>query len=161
MTKKGRPTKKLPLKPDLGTKELIKKRLHDLTIEALDLCFKRGLISPDEHRAGLKLRFLYNQKFGSPSISSPELTDCKGRNIPKFVDPSVFQEYMQLYAEVLNGLDYINSRKLVTDVCIFDMPPSFLTDKASVRTSLEYKRFLEGMKLVCSLLEHMAPAKLN
>ena len=67
--KRGRPRVEKE-KNDYGTLELRNKRLLELTTEPLDLCFKKQLITIEEHEAGIRLRWLYTLKFGSPDISA-------------------------------------------------------------------------------------------
>lgn len=152
MAKRGRPIKTLT-KLDFGTPELIEKRAFRLTVEAIDLCLERGLISQGEHKAALKLRWLYFVKFGSPFISSRELTDCRGRNTQKEMDPDALKEAEQIYAEILKGLDFIKARQIVLDVCVFDIYPAFLGSKNSIIDSIQCEKFNSGLKLVYSLLD--------
>lgn len=152
MAKRGRPIKTL-VKLDFGTPELAEKRACRLTVEAIDLCLERGLISQGEHKAALKLRWLYFMKFGSPFISSRELTDCRGRSTQKGMDPEALKEAEQIYAEILKGLDFIKARQIVLDICVFDIYPAFLGSKYNIITSIECDKFSSGLKLVHSLLE--------
>ncbi len=124
-----------------------------MTIEAIDLCLEHHFISLNEHTAWLKFRWLYFMKFGFPCILSRDLTECKGRNIEKFVDPEVLKEAEQIYSEILKGLDFIKVRQLVVDICIFNIFPNFLYNKYSMINTLQLKSFERGIKLVYSLLE--------
>ena len=152
MAKRGSPIKAL-IKRDFGTPELLAKRASRLTVEAIDLCLELGLITAAEHKAGLKLRWLYFMKFGSPFISSREITDCRGRNIAKNQDPKKLMEAEHTYAEVLEGLDFIKARQIVLDVCIHNIYPAFLSHTRSIANSAQYRKFHSGITLARSLLE--------
>src|SRR4030067_3584155 len=76
-TKRGHPLLNHQEK-DAGTDELRQKRAKCLTMEPLDLYFKQGLISSDQHWAGIHLRWLYTIRFGSASIRSLDYTATGG-----------------------------------------------------------------------------------
>jgi hypothetical protein len=68
-TRRGRPAKPKEVL-DKGTPELQAKHAAGITREAIDLCLERGLISTEEHWAGLHYRWLYTIRYGAPSVSS-------------------------------------------------------------------------------------------
>ncbi len=41
-----------------------------MTAEPIDLCLEKGIISPDQHRSGLQLRWLYTLRYGAPSLTT-------------------------------------------------------------------------------------------
>ncbi len=65
--KRGRP-KNTGTNIDKGTIELQRKRKDNLTIESLDLCLQKNIITPIEHMSGIKLRWIYTLRFGVPTI---------------------------------------------------------------------------------------------
>ncbi len=76
-SRRGRPPLERP-QTDLGTPELILKRAHGETAETLDLCLERGIITPSQHRYGLRFRWLYTLRYGAPSVSAFDISDPAG-----------------------------------------------------------------------------------
>lgn len=68
-TRRGRPRATSGV-PDTGTPELRRKRQLGITVEPIDLCLEKGIISPDQHRSGLHLRWLYTLRYGAPSLTT-------------------------------------------------------------------------------------------
>lgn len=68
-SRRGRPRANSGV-PDTGTPELRQKRRHFLTAEPIDLCLEKGIISPQQHRSGLHLRWLYTLRYGAPSLTT-------------------------------------------------------------------------------------------
>lgn len=125
-TRRGRPRKENTGK-DKGTAQLQEKRKTGLTTEPLDLCLSRGLITQEQHNAGIRLRWLYTLKMGAPTISaySPE----SGGKICKYEDAGWLARKQAEYQLMLDILDKTKSRKIVIDTCIFSNTPTFLYDK--------------------------------
>lgn len=73
-SRRGRP-RAISGVPDQGTPELRSKRALGITAEPIDLCLARGIISADEHRSGLHLRWLYTLRYGAPSVTTRYLLD--------------------------------------------------------------------------------------
>ncbi len=68
-TKRGRPRQPTTTS-DFGTPELQWKQVHGLTAEPIDLCLARNLISDEQHRGGLHLRWLHTLRYGAPRITT-------------------------------------------------------------------------------------------
>ena len=77
MRKRGRPKIEKPT-IDLGTPELIMKRLMGETAEALDLCYERGIISKEQHWCGIHFRWLYTLRYGAPGVRAVDTTHFGG-----------------------------------------------------------------------------------
>jgi hypothetical protein len=81
-SKRGRPRKiTSAIRRDLGTEQLQAKRQQNLTIEPFDLLLAKSIISEDEHRAGIHLRWLYTLKNGAPNISAMAMDMQYGREL--------------------------------------------------------------------------------
>jgi hypothetical protein len=74
-TRRGRPPRVRTNAPDYGTPELRSKRLYSLTVEPIDLCLERQLITPRQHWCGLHLRWLYTLRYGAPSLTAHYLRE--------------------------------------------------------------------------------------
>lgn len=148
--KRGRPRRTHPTK-DCGTPELIRKRQQMITLEPLDICLTKGLITKDDHWAGLHLRWLYTLRFGAPTLSSVDLSQPDGKNITQ-EDPAWQQARECEYKEALAAMKHSMIRSLVIDICIFHHHPLFLrlphtawhhSENAVYR---EYSAFKEGLE---------------
>jgi hypothetical protein len=68
---RGRPKLERP-EIDLGTPELQRKRMKNLTAETLDQLLEHDVITQDQHWCAIHFRWLYTLRYGSPS---PHITD--------------------------------------------------------------------------------------
>ncbi len=124
MAKRGRP-KIIREKTDHGTKELQMRRVKDSTIEPLDLCLKRELIDVYQHEAGLRLRWLYTLRFGSPDVGAYQF-DRAGRDCMRQDNEAwIFARYNE-YEIAISDLERIGARKIICNLCIFNIRPAFL-----------------------------------
>lgn len=148
--KRGRPRQIHP-KKDLGTPELAAKRQAGLTIEPLDLCLQRGIISIDEHEAGIHFRWLYTVIFGvpNPSISNPGYLGGKSLRED---NPAWLRDREYEYASAKTTLQRLKATPMVPNVCIFSRYPVFLINAATIRDiqkslfyNEEYMRFKDGL----------------
>lgn len=132
-TKRGRPKSAPKPQTDHGTPELILKRACGETSEAIDLCLQRHIITADQHRSGLHLRWLYTIRYGAPNISALDMTRGAGNHIPLEDDPNWRRAREDDYAQAVTIL---KSRKLyepVMQVCIYDERPIFLRRDITAR----------------------------
>ncbi|CAL7959328.1 hypothetical protein MIDIC_110072 [Alphaproteobacteria bacterium] len=125
MAKRGRP-KIIKEQIDAGTMELQKKRKAHLTSEPLDLCLEYNIISEDQHRYALRLRWLYTLRFGVPTVQSYDLTRINGIIGSKYNDEKWISKKQQEYREILQILGKIRAVQIVQSVCIHHMYPIFL-----------------------------------
>lgn len=121
--KRGRPVI-YKEKTDKGTIELRKKRLLNLTDEPLDLCLKKGLISNEQHSAGIRLRWLYTLRYGAAGISA-YCAEGKGRTT-KYDNDKWMQQRQAEYNIYIAGLNKAGYRTVVMNICIFNQHPLFL-----------------------------------
>lgn len=126
--RRGRPRKTYETGKDKGTLELQAKRMQNQTIEPLDLCLSKGIITEQQHNAGIRLRWLYTLKFGAPTISA-YLPDESGGHSCKSEDSNWIAKRQNEYNKIIELLDKTKSRKLVMDICVFNNPPAFLYEK--------------------------------
>ena len=151
--KRGRPKSKLTV--DLGTSELRQKRARDLTIEPLDLCAKRKLITQEEYTAGLKFRSLFLICYGHLKLRAYDPSILLGRSLLEHGEKKL--KYCQaLYTALIKQLSIINAVKIISDICIHHHTPSFLKlntinlhlDSATQRRVHDFDKFKEGMALL-------------
>lgn len=140
---RGRPKLTLPEK-DTGTPELKAKRREGITLEPLDACTRAGILTDDEHRAGMHLRWLYTLTFGAPSVRSIEFDRTAGARSHVLHDDAWKAAREQDYREAVAGLAELGAKKLVMDICIFHRWPDFLLQKG--RGYTERETFREGMR---------------
>lgn len=143
------------VKKDKGTKELKEKKLFHLTDEPLDLCLEKKIITEDEHKVGIHLRWLYSIKFGIQNVTTR----------PKFIiddDFSPVRDEMWLtrknfeYRKAVDGLISAGCLKDVMNLCIFGKSPSFLyqsqrTLRYNRKKFEEYNRIKTGLKTLVRL----------
>lgn len=125
--RRGRP-KKVSEGIDKGTAELRAKRNQNITTEPLDLCLNRGLITTEQHNAGIRFRWLYTLKFGAPTISSYSPDDTGGHSC-KYEDTSWIARKQAEYNLIIQTIEKNKTRKTVMDICIFSLMPDFLNNK--------------------------------
>ena len=122
--KRGRP-KSLRNSHDLGTPELIMKRAHGETSEALDLCYEKNLISKNQHWCGVHLRWLYTLRYGAPGVRAIDPTHLGGTDT-KSDDPSWRENREQEYNEAITLLGKKGHAIIVLNTCVFNERPKFL-----------------------------------
>ncbi len=152
-SKRGRP--KLEREAiDYGTEQLQKKREQNMTTEALDLCLKRSLIDIDEHEAGLRLRWLYTLRYGSPGIRAYH-PDNFGVSCFRVDDEEWLQARKIEYENAVNELNRVGAKRIVMHICVFNKRALFLLPYKKIITSHEgiirhnqYLKFKEGLALL-------------
>jgi hypothetical protein len=141
--KRGRPKNSTHL-INKGTPELQAKRQMSLTMESLDICFKKNIIDIDQHRSGIKLRWFYTVIFGAPTIQSKsiQLKFFKSKNY----DEVFLQKLEKKYYSVLQQLKEIYAHRIIMSVCIHSEFPKFLT--LSKYYDNQKEKFIQGMVLL-------------
>lgn len=168
-TKRGRPSTRHDTS-DLGTPELIKKRLYDVTTEAIDMCLNKGLINAEQHWSGIHLRWLYTLRYGVPSVKALDTTHMGGREIV-CDNPEWRMEREKEYHEALDAMKSQHIVQAVLALCVFNQRPLFLRqpkrastlDKAhriAVRCQMELSQIQTGLNALVKLwCEPISPQK--
>ncbi len=136
--RRGRPRITKPGR-DTGTPELVMKRLKQETIEALDLCLERGIITPEQHWCGIHLRWLYTLKHGAPGVRAIDTTHLGGSET-KTDDPEWRSSREKEYNEVIEKLSLRKLALPVMNLCIHNERPKFLNLRsvASIKNIKKY-----------------------
>lgn len=132
-SRRGRPKSTPRPTTDLGTPELIFKRAHGDTTEAIDLCLERGIITQAQHRAGLHLRWLYTLRYGAPNISAMDLTRVNGITLAQEMDVTFRQAREAEFDEAVATLRNARAYNIVMAVCMYDERPTHLQREALQR----------------------------
>jgi hypothetical protein len=168
-TKRGRPSLNRPRK-DKGTVELQAKRSLNLTTEAIDLCLHKQLITSEQHRAALRLRWLYTLRFGLPTTQAYDHLFIKGHN--NYLDDSKWrQKRNQEYETAISLLKSIKACSIVTNLAIFNQYPKFLLISRNL-TIIELKKiassifpelvkFQEGLDVLIKFFERRNENHIN
>ncbi len=119
--------------------------------EALDICLEKNLIPLIQHQYGLKLRWLHTIKHGLPNISSNFPIKYEPSSNPK--DPKWIANQQEAYREITNHLKLNNSIKVVSDICIYNIYPSFITNPRAPRSAKEFNEFKLGMTFLEEISE--------
>ncbi len=122
--RRGRPKVTRPMH-DSGTPELVMKRALGETIEALDLCLERGLITQAQHWCGIHLRWLYTLRYGAPSVRTIDPTHLGGAEI-KTDDPTWRMAREIEYNEAIGLLAASGHALLIINLCVYNERPIFL-----------------------------------
>ena len=123
--RRGRP-KNIQKGTDTGTPELVMKRLMGETIEALDLCLERGIITSAQHWCGIHLRWLYTLRHGAPGVRALDPTHLGGCDIK--VDDPLWRTARELeYHEAITLLAQSGHALLIMNLCIYNERPAFLS----------------------------------
>jgi hypothetical protein len=165
-TRRGRP-RSMRQENDKGTPELIAKRAQQITLEAIDLCLEKRIISPEQHRCGLHLRWLYTLRYGAPGISCRDITDTAGRGTR--IDDPAWRESRELeYHEAITALHRRKRYECIMNLVVYNQLPVFmlpeLRSKAWDNTALLHtllrsqSALLEGFECLQLLWCKQAPA---
>ncbi len=155
-SKRGRPKTVRP-DTDMGTPELQKKRAHGLTLEAIDMCLNKNLITQAQHWCGLHLRWLYTLRYGAPGVSST-LTRLYDMPSARPDDPSWRSAREAEFAEAVTLLRTYAYYEPVAQLAIFNERPRFLDEAYRDRAwknnhsrnllLTEYQGVTEGLTLL-------------
>jgi hypothetical protein len=156
--KRGRPKTKNKNK-DYGTAELRMKRKLGITAEPLDLCLKKQLITEEEHEAGIRLRWLYTLRFGSPNISAYQ-HDPIGTTKIRNDNEEWLKERNNEYENSIIELTKNNAKRVVMNICIFNQRCGFLlpyyeniSDFEVKKREMQFARFKDGMEILAKNLD--------
>ncbi|MFZ4111533.1 MAG: hypothetical protein ACOYKQ_13815 [Polymorphobacter sp.] len=157
-SRRGRPANNRT-SADFGTPELIFKRAHAETMEAIDLCRERRIITADQHWCGLHLRWLYTLRYGAPGVSAVDLTRIDGYAMAAAEDSPVWRAARE--AEFAHAITLLRTHRrcdLVMQVCVFNERPVFLrrealraafdTPQIARTIARELDQFISGMDLL-------------
>lgn len=123
-SRRGRPKAKCTENTDnidRGTYELQKKRTDNLTTELLDLLLVKSLISEEQHRAGIRFRWLYTIKFGVPKIAAVKY--AKEEFFPRNTDSDWQAAMVAEYNFAAAELDALGLLKITQDIVIYQNLP--------------------------------------
>jgi len=156
--KRGRP-KNIKPKNDYGTNELRMKKQLGVTTEPIDLCLNKKLITQEEHRAGLRLRWLYTLRFGSPGISAHDPEGSKGHYNKEYDELWLSARHME-YKNALDEINKIGAKRIVVNICIFNQHISFLNKYNYTKAKScnlnnmrsDYDTFKNGMDVLAQTL---------
>lgn len=122
--RRGRPKQSRPSR-DMGTPELVMKRLMGETMEALDLCLERGIINDQQHWCGIHLRWLYTLRHGAPGVRAVDPTHLGGITI-KNDDPLWRAAREMEYHDAIHLLAGSGHALIIMNLCIYNERPFFL-----------------------------------
>lgn len=124
-SRRGRPKTERTPGADTGTPELVMKRLHCATLEPLDLCLERGIITREQHWCGVHLRWLYTLRYGAPGVRAIDPTHLGGVEL-KCDDPDWRREREAEYHAAMQLLSRAHLWRDVVDLCVLNLKPFFL-----------------------------------
>lgn len=143
-TQRGRPRKSTS-GVDLGTPELIYKRAHALTAEAIDLCLERGIITQAQHWCAIHLRWLYTLRYGAPGVRAVDPTHLRGIEI-KQDDPQWREEREREYQDAIALLQAQRCLDIALSICIYNERPSYLNATMRQRAAQEPYRASKALR---------------
>ncbi len=130
LRKRGRPKIDRPSR-DAGTPELAFKRAHGETMEPLDLCLERGLLTAAQHWCGIHLRWLYTLRYGAPGVRAVDTTHLGGLEL-KMDDPGWRAAREEEYHMALRLLGRERGQ-MVLGLAVHNERPAFLARPPSAR----------------------------
>ncbi len=123
--RRGRPKKNAPIENDKGTPELQAKRVHHLTVEPLDECLQKQLITDEQHWCGIHLRWLYTLRYGAPSVQALNPAHIRG-GANNSDDPDWRAAREQEYNHAINLLGEKGYAQMIVNLCVHHERPDFL-----------------------------------
>lgn len=158
-TRRGRPPRQRADAHDRGTPELQQKRALGITVEPVDICLERNLISADQHWCSLHLRWLYTLRYGAPVVTTRYADKASQHSLPP---PSADwrAEREQEYTTAIALLQRAKRYEPVMRLSVFNERPAFLSPALMRRAWTEpamahqlnraHTTLLEGLNvLVC------------
>ncbi len=163
--KRGRPRKTTQEK-DYGTNELINKKNLNLTMEPLDLCLEKRIITEEQHQAGIHLRWLHSIQFGIPSVT---VNAIYSKSYSTRCEDLEWREAREKeYSLAINILQGLKCKTQVIDLCIYNKTPAFLLVDFKNCSLLnkkllyfDYSRLIEGLKALEELWVKGVRKRLN
>lgn len=165
-TQRGRP-RKPPVTHDPGTPELQQKRRNDQTQEPIDRCLSHGLISAEEHRAALHLRWLHTLRHGAPKLTTHYAMAAASSATASPTHESWRSAREAEYRLALELLRNEKAERLVVGVAIYHEEPSFLSQRLRAHAwhqphlaraiAAEYACFCAGVRAL-ERMRHHPPA---
>ena len=122
-SKRGRP-RKTAAASDSGTPELRFKHAHGLTAEPIDLCLARELITAEQHRSGMHLRWLHTLRHGAPRLTTRYAWEASGLAV--IDDPGWRSLREREYGEAVSLLRSVRRYAPVMRLAVFNEMPAFL-----------------------------------
>jgi hypothetical protein len=122
--RRGRPKFDQP-STETGTPELIFKRAHQETAEAIDVCLERNILNAEQHWCGLHLRWLHTIRFGAPGVSAFDLTRIDGYDMG-IDDPKWRHARETEYQNAIKLLLASQRFDQVMSVCVYNERPLYL-----------------------------------
>lgn len=144
--KRGRPRSEYT-GHDTGTPELVMKRAHGQTTEALDMCLERGVITRSQHWCGIHLRWLYTLRHGAPNVRALDPSDPGGMDI-KTDDPEWRAAREKEYHEAVQKLAGSGHMTLLLALCVYNEPPRGLRNASDARAAQTLSRLREGLDIL-------------
>lgn len=123
---RGRPKKPLRLQKDKGTQELQRKRKLAITAEPLDICLKLKLITPEQHWAGVHLRWLYSLRHGALTVKSCMMEKLVGQQTRLEHNTQWLAAREREYNAALRTLASLGYKKQVMNCAVFMQWPGFI-----------------------------------
>ena len=148
-TRRGRPPSPAPQR-DFGTPELIYKRLHGVTEEAIDRCLARGIIMPEHHRAGLHLRWLYTLRYGSPDMQMRSVL-CQREYTMREDNDEWRRSREAEYHEATALLKQQEHYETVMRICVYNEQLPWLGERLSTAALQQHKRLRDGLEALSRL----------
>lgn len=160
-SKRGRPRKPEAV-PDFGTPELRLKHALGVTSEPIDLCLARRIITVEQHRSGLHLRWLHTLRYGAPHITTRYTLEDAPPPSPD--DPIWRSQREHEYADAVMLLRSHRRHDAVMRLTVLNEMPPFLNPdilrQAWQHPSLEVKLVRERQHLhegLMLLVDHWKP----
>jgi len=145
--RRGRPRKQQE-RSDRGTPELQRKRAQSLTVEPLDYCLTRGLITMEQHWCGIHFRWLYTLKYGAPGVRATDpahLGGCEHAN-----DNPEWR--VERESEFMHCVTLLQTAGLYTPLQTFCIYGTLEEDWCRRHAlNLYHPRINEGLDLLCDL----------
>jgi hypothetical protein len=119
--KRGRPKTRYAKEKSISLTKL------QVVPEPFDMCLQQGIINVTQHRAGLRLRWLYTLHFGLPTVQGYDLTKVRGRD-PSRHDEKWLTERRNEYKTITTKLHHENKNaaRILYNIVVYHYYPSFL-----------------------------------
>lgn len=122
--------------------------------DPLDYCYEKGLISYEEHKAGIEFRKLHITKFGIKTITSN--FPLQGYRCGKTLSDSEIMYRHSKYEKICRHLRKQKLLRVMLDICVYTVTPAFISAPGTFRATHEFENFSSGIGELKSVIKKLS-----
>jgi hypothetical protein len=140
---------------NIATPELMAKHSAKQTMDALDMVLHKGLITEEQHKAGMHLRWLHNLRFGDLKVRAYNIDWLVQAGYAYIHNEKWMAARQTEYAIIINYLKHIGSYTNIANLCIYSLKPAFINRKPNEDNYSIVKDIQYGLDCVIKILDKL------